>query len=133
MFSEYMERAWWETTVSVYSASEIHRFCRMFLYSSNTTGSSSNTLRSGQNIWWYQYKNSFVNTIRPCHDRPPRDIESPAHTLSRRAWGLVRHSLHSKLFFLLSVDDSFLLENSLSREKVHQDCSVCLLTVLAKY
>jgi len=66
-----------------------------------------------------KYENSFVNTIKPCHNRPLRDIESSAQNLSVRAWGLVGHSLQSRLIFILSVDDSFQLENSLSKDTVH--------------
>ena len=79
-----------------------------------------------------KYENSFVNTIKLCHDRPLPDIETSAQTLSSRAWGFVGHSVHNRQLFLLLVDYSSLSENSLSRKRVHQDCSVCLLTVLAK-
>jgi len=79
-----------------------------------------------------KYENSFVNNIKPYHDRPLRDIEFSAQTLSRRTRGLVVQSLHRRLFLLLSVDDSFQSENSPSREMVYQDCSMFLLTVLAK-
>jgi hypothetical protein len=66
-----------------------------------------------------KYENSFANNIKPCHDLLLRDIETSAQTLSRRAWVLDGFSLHSRLFLLLSVDDSFQSENSPSGENVY--------------